>query len=57
MTRDEYYAILKERYKQVDKTSRESLHAYNEFKRELIHQVYEEEDHANQNPAPAHERG
>lgn len=43
MTRDEYYALLKERWEQVDKTNREAIHEYNEWKRELRHELDEEE--------------
>ena len=35
MTQDEYFTLLKERWEQVDKTSREAIHEYNEWKREL----------------------
>lgn len=35
MKRDEYYALLKERWEQVDKTSREAIHEYNEWRRAL----------------------
>lgn len=53
MTREEYYALLKERWEQVDKTSREAIHEYNEWKRELRHQLDEEDCHEDQNKAPA----
>jgi hypothetical protein len=43
MTQSEYFAILKEKWEQVDKTDREAIHAYNEFKRQLRHQLDEEE--------------
>ena len=43
MTRDEYYALLKERWEQTDKTNLEAIHEYNERKRELNHQLDEEE--------------
>ena len=42
MTRDEYYALLKERWEKVDKTSREAIHEFNEWKRELRRQMDEE---------------
>lgn len=44
MTRDEYYAVLKERYKQVDWSNRESIKAYNEYVRELRSQMEWEDD-------------
>lgn len=43
MTWAEYYAILEERWKQTDTTSREAIHEYNEWKRELWHQIDGEE--------------
>lgn len=43
MTRAEYYARLKERFEQVDWNDRDSIHAYNEFARNLRHQIDEEE--------------
>lgn len=54
MTRDEYYALLKERWEQVDRTSREAIHEYNEWKRELRHQIDEEAPHDHQREAPPH---
>lgn len=39
MTQDEYFTLLKERWEQVDKTSREAIHEYNEWKRELRHMI------------------
>ena len=42
MSQDEYYAILKERWEQVDKNNLEAIRAYNEFKRQLRHQLDEE---------------
>lgn len=43
MTQAEYFTLLKERWEQTDKTSRDAIHAYNEWKRELRHQLDEEE--------------
>lgn len=43
MTRNEYYALLKERWEQTDKTSREAIHEYNEWKRALRRQIDEDE--------------
>lgn len=43
MTQAEYYALLQERWEQTDKDSREAIHAYNVWKRELRHQLDEEE--------------
>ena len=43
MTLKEYFALLKERWEQTDKNSREAIHEYNEFKRQLRHQLDEEE--------------
>lgn len=43
MTRNRYYTLLKERYEQVDWNDRDSIHAYNEFARNLRHQIDEEE--------------
>ena len=43
MTRDEYYALLRKRWEQVDKTDLEAIHEFNEWKRELRHQLDEEE--------------
>ena len=42
MTQDEYFALLKEKWEQTDQTSREAIHAYNEYARELRHQLDEE---------------
>ena len=39
MTLNEYYALLKERWEQVDKTSREAIHEYNEWKRQLRKEI------------------
>lgn len=44
MTRDEYYAALEERHKQVDWTNRESVRAYNEYVRELRSQMEADDD-------------
>lgn len=44
MTRDEYYAALKERRKQVDWNNLESIKAYNEYARELRSQMEWEND-------------
>ena len=44
MTREEYMEIIKEEYKKVNPNSRESLHNYNEFKRELREQIDEDND-------------
>lgn len=43
MTKDEYYALLKEKWEHTDQTSREAIHAYNEYARNLRHQIDEEE--------------
>ena len=43
MSLDEYYVLLKERWEQTDKTSREAIHEYNEWKHQLRHQLDEEE--------------
>ncbi len=42
MTQAEYFAILKEKWEQVDKDNLEAIRAYNEFKRQLRHQLDEE---------------
>lgn len=38
----EYYRILKEEWERTDKTNRESIRAYNEFKRQLRHDMLED---------------
>lgn len=43
MSKSEYFAILKEKWEQTDKSSREAIRAYNEYARELRHQLDEEE--------------
>lgn len=43
MSKTEYFALLKEKWEQTDQTSREAIHAYNEWKRELRHLLDEEE--------------
>ena len=43
MTQTEYFAILKEKWEQVDKDDLNAVRAYNEFKRQLRHQLDEEE--------------
>lgn len=43
MTKDEYYAALKKRWEETDKEDRDAIHAYNEWKRQLRHQLEEEE--------------
>lgn len=35
----EYYRILKEEWERTDKTNREAIRAYNEFKRQLRHDM------------------
>ena len=42
MTSEQYYEVLKKRHAEVDWTSRESIHRYNEFARELRKLVREE---------------
>ena len=42
MTMDEYYVILKERWEKTDQTSREEIHEYNEWKRQLRKLIDEE---------------
>ena len=42
MTWEEYYALLKERHKQVDWNDLESIRAYNEYARELRKQIDED---------------
>jgi|GEM_PF-2373775 len=42
MTLEEYYALLKERWEQTDKTSREAIHDYNEWRRALRKSVCED---------------
>ena len=44
MTHDEYYALLKAAHERTDWTSRDSIHAYNEYARELRKPMTEEED-------------
>ena len=44
MTSDEYYALLKEAHDRTDWNNRESIHAYNEYARELRKQMSEEAD-------------
>lgn len=44
MSTAEYFSLLKERWEQTDKTSREAIHEYNEWKRELRHLLDEEEE-------------
>jgi len=39
---EEYYALLKERWEQTDKTSREAIHDYNEWRRALRKSVCED---------------
>ena len=39
MTLNEYYARLKERWEQLDKTSRAAIHEYNEWRRQLRKQL------------------
>lgn len=43
MTRDEYIALLQRRYEQVDWSSKESIHAYNEYVQRLRSQLDEED--------------
>ena len=42
MTQAEYFAILKEKWEQVDKDNLEAIRAYNKFKQLLRHQLDEE---------------
>lgn len=44
MSRDKYYALLKEAHKRTDWSNRDSIHAYNEYARELRKQMSEEVD-------------
>ena len=53
MKQVEYFALLKERWEQIDQTSRQAIHEYNEWKRELRHHLDEEDSHEDQNKAPA----
>ena len=41
MTREEYYAILKEKWEETDKEDLDAIKAYNEFRRELRHELDE----------------
>ena len=43
MTIDEYYQILAEVWASVDKNSKEEIHDYNEFKRQLRTQIEDKE--------------
>lgn len=54
MTRDEYFVLLKERWEQTDKSSREAIHEYNEWKRELRHQIDEVTQHEHQRETSPH---
>lgn len=44
MTTEKYYALLKEAHERVDWSSRDSIHAYNQYARELRKQMSEEAD-------------
>lgn len=44
MSSDEYYALLKEAHNRTDWNDRESIHAYNEYARELRKQMSVEAD-------------
>lgn len=43
MTHDEYYALLMEAHERTDWSNRDSIHAYNEYARELRKQLAEED--------------
>lgn len=43
MSKDEYYALLKTAHERTDWYDRDSIHAYNEYARELRKQMAEEE--------------
>ena len=42
MTRERYYQILREKWEKVDKTDRDAIHEYNEFKRRLFKMYFSE---------------
>lgn len=44
MSSDEYYALLKKAHERVDWSNRDSIHAYNQYARELRKQMSEEAD-------------
>ena len=44
MSKDEYYALLKVAHERTDWHDRDSIHAYNEYARELRKQMAEEDD-------------
>ena len=44
MSKDEYYALLKVAHERTDRHDRDSIHAYNEYVRELRKQMAEKED-------------
>lgn len=44
MSKDEYYALLKAAHERTDWHDRDSIHAYNEYARELRKQMAEEDD-------------
>lgn len=44
MTREQMYAILKERWEKTDKNNLESIKAYNKYARELRKQIQEDEE-------------
>ena len=44
MTLEEYYKILEEKWKQVDKSSFESVREYNEYRRQLRKEVEDEDN-------------
>lgn len=43
MSRDEYYTLLKEAHERTDWSNLDSIHAYNEYARELRKQMAEKE--------------
>lgn len=44
MSKDKYYALLKEAHERTNWSNRDSIHAYNEYARELRKQMAEKED-------------
>lgn len=44
MSRDEYYALLREAHERVDWANPSGIHAYNQYARELRKQISEEVD-------------
>ena len=43
MTTETYYKILKEKWEKVDKTDRDQIRAYNEYKR-LLRQLIDDDE-------------